>query len=182
MRNLNLKQIDRYRLRHPTVLKLYGSYGGADSGCFTIPSPVDGREMAIIASPAMQFGWEHVSVSLIKRPPNWKEMSFVKDLFFLPEETVIQFHPPKSEYVDGKEYGRAVNCLHLWRYTLGELPRPPKWMVGGMTMEEGRAAMERDLHARRGTDGSAADHQDERGPAKSGNDTLDCLKSATGIK
>lgn len=33
--------------------------------------------------------WEHVSVSLHDRCPTWDEMSLVKDLFWLPTETVI---------------------------------------------------------------------------------------------
>jgi hypothetical protein len=63
--------------------------------------------------------WEHVSVSLKNgKMPNWDMMNFVKDLFWNDDETVIQFHPKKSEYVN-----IAKNCLHLWRNVKGhELP------------------------------------------------------------
>lgn len=54
--------------------------------------------------------WEHVSVSLKNRCPNWEEMCFVKSLFWGEEETVIQFHPKKSEYRNLHPF-----CLHLWK-------------------------------------------------------------------
>jgi len=54
--------------------------------------------------------WEHVSISLYNRCPNWGEMCFVKDLFWRDDETVIQFHPKKSKYKNHMPY-----CLHLWK-------------------------------------------------------------------
>jgi len=77
------------------------------------------------------LGWEHVSVSIprttspIKRTPTWGEMCMIKDLFWFPEETVIQFHPAKTEYINMHKY-----CLHLWRPTKEKLPIPPKMMTG----------------------------------------------------
>jgi len=65
-------------------------------------------------------GWEHVSVSLPKRCPTWDEMCFVKSLFWDDTETVIQFHPHKSVYVNTSE-----TCLHLWRWAAGVQPMPP---------------------------------------------------------
>lgn len=71
--------------------------------------------------------WEHVSVSVRgeDRVPSWEEMCVVKDMFWDAEDTVIQFHPPKSDYVN---YNWKV--LHLWRPIGVELPRPPAVMVG----------------------------------------------------
>ena len=71
-------------------------------------------------------GWEHVSVSPKnqKRCPTWEEMCEIKAMFFLPDECVVQYHPPESEYVNN--YG---TCLHLWRPVGGKLPRPPKGFV-----------------------------------------------------
>jgi hypothetical protein len=46
-------------------------------------------------------------------------------MFFEAEETVVQYHPPESEYINQYEY-----CLHLWKPTEAELPRPPKIFVG----------------------------------------------------
>ena len=52
----------------------------------------------------------------------WDEMCEIKDMFFLPEEEAIEFHPKKSEYVN-----LAKNCLHLWRMNDGrEWPDPYK--------------------------------------------------------
>ena len=71
-------------------------------------------------------GWEHVSVSVDKgnRPPRWHEMAHVKDMFWEPEDTVVQYHPPKSDYVN-----RHPNTLHLWRSIQYSMPRPPKLFV-----------------------------------------------------
>ena len=73
-------------------------------------------------------GWEHVSVSPCnekrKACPTWEEMCEIKDLFWGPDECVIQYHPPKSDYVNRYPY-----CLHLWRPIGQELPRPPKEFV-----------------------------------------------------
>jgi len=55
-------------------------------------------------------GWEHVSVSLLDRCPSWEEMCKIKALFWSDEDLVVQFHPPKSDYVNNHPH-----CLHLWR-------------------------------------------------------------------
>lgn len=72
-------------------------------------------------------GWEHVSVAPKDRnyTPSWDDMCFLKDLFFHPDEWVVQFHPAQSEYVNN-----VKNCLHLWRPIDETLPTPPAWMVG----------------------------------------------------
>jgi len=89
---------------------------GGDGGAFAIP--FEGRTLHVIASDG--GGWNHVSVSLNSRCPNWREMCFVKDLFFDPEDCVIQFHPPKSKYVNRHPY-----VLHLWQPHRFEIPLPP---------------------------------------------------------
>lgn len=68
----------------------------------------NGARLVVIASDGE--GWDHVSVSLRDRCPTWDEMCYVKDLVFEPEETVIQYHPPKSVYGNAHDY-----CLHMWR-------------------------------------------------------------------
>ena len=78
-------------------------------------------------------GWQHVSVSIEyeKKPPSWGIMCKVKDLFWDDEDTVVQFHPPKSKYVN-----HHPGCLHLWRYTGGgpfQQPEPHWIMVGPKT-------------------------------------------------
>jgi hypothetical protein len=61
-------------------------------------------------------------------------MAFVAEKFFEPHEVLVQYRPPPSDYVNDHPY-----CLHWWRWHDGEIPRPPKWMVGGMTAEEAAA-------------------------------------------
>ena len=96
-------------------------------GAFKVMGPC-GADLRIIASggdPAdVSEGWDHVSISINRRPPNWQEMCFVKDLFWEPEECVVQFHPPQSTYVNNHPF-----CLHLWKPPF-ELPLPPAILVG----------------------------------------------------
>lgn len=72
-------------------------------------------------------GWEHISVCPHKRSytPTWSDMCMLKDMFFKEDETVVQYHPMKSEYVNN-----VPNCLHLWRPTNETMPTPPSIMVG----------------------------------------------------
>lgn len=70
------------------------------------------------------MGWEHVSVSLKNRCPNWPEMCYFKKMFFKDEECVVQFHPPESEYVNDNNH-----CLHMWRSINKKFPMPEKIMV-----------------------------------------------------
>ena len=72
-------------------------------------------------------GWEHVSICpyRLSYTPSWDDMCALKDMFFHEDETVVQYHPAKSEYVNN-----MPNCLHLWRPIKEELPIPPAVMVG----------------------------------------------------
>ena len=93
-----------------------------NNGCFIFP--YEGYEIYCIASDGL--GWEHVSVSINrKRTPSWEIMCRVKNLFWDDEDTVIQFHPPRSEYVNCYEY-----CLHLWRPVGMKIPLPDSRLVG----------------------------------------------------
>lgn len=87
-------------------------------------------------------GWEHVSVAPYNRRivPSWDDMCRLKDMFFREDETVVQYHPAKSEYVNN-----VPNCLHLWRPTAAEMPTPPAIMVGikkGQSSAEVKKAIE----------------------------------------
>lgn len=121
MRNLRL--LDAYRDASPRVVAIYGDAGDHGSGVFRIPSPTGGQLLAVVASSGE--GWDHVSVSLPNRCPNWPEMEHVKRLFFRDDETAMQLHVPPSEHISIHPH-----CLHLWRPTAGDIPRPPGWMVG----------------------------------------------------
>lgn len=80
-------------------------------------------KFCVVASDGL--GWEHVSVSLTTRCPKWEEMCDLKDLFWDADDCIVQFHPPKSEYVNNHPF-----CLHMWRSIDVAMPRPPSLLVG----------------------------------------------------
>jgi hypothetical protein len=124
MRRTVLAQVNYGRLRDG-LWASDPSYG--HNGVFNIQGPC-GAVLRIVASDGEDpdaEGWEHVSVSTGRRCPNWIEMCFVKRLFWDDEETVLQFHPPSSVYVNNHP-----NCLHLWRHRTEEVRLPPTQLVG----------------------------------------------------
>ena len=119
----NLAALDAYRQRTPRVLAAYGSYGDGGNGVFSLPSPRGGGALLCVASNG--DGWDHVSVSLPNRCPNWHEMEHVKRTFFADDETAMQLHVPPTDHVN-----IHPNCLHLWRPNDGrDIPRPPAEFV-----------------------------------------------------
>lgn len=112
---------NKYRIRT-------GRIGSDDSignaGAFEIKLK-HGQTVFVIASDGA--GWEHVSVSRRDRCPTWDEMCQVKAMFWDEDDCVVQFHPPRSEYVNNHP-----NCLHLWRPADGNLqiPMPHSLLVG----------------------------------------------------
>jgi hypothetical protein len=115
-------------------------------GCFLLPaSPArkiqfalrciasDGSDWDLMQAdgfvPKDSIPFEHVSVSLnppaMTRCPTWEEMCYVKDIFWEPDDVVMQLHPPRSEWVNNHRW-----CLHLWKAVGIELPRPPAICVG----------------------------------------------------
>ncbi len=106
----------------------YGSPPGDRNGAFEVVCPITTTKLRIIACDGNgEFPWEHVSVSTPHRTPNWHEMCWVKEQFWDDEECVIQYHPPKSTYVNNHPH-----CLHLWRPTnqIMPIPMPPEILVG----------------------------------------------------
>jgi hypothetical protein len=90
---------------------------------------VESTRVRCIASDGL--GWKHVSVSMPenqKSTPRWSVMCAVKDLFWEPEDVVVQFHPRKSEYVN-----HHPGCLHLWQSLDQPFPTPDPIMVGPKT-------------------------------------------------
>lgn len=127
-----MKFPEEYRVvanQHPNLL----SEPGDQFGAFRIPVTVK-RTLLVIATAATtpdSAGWDHVSVSVpirggIYNPalPTWEEMCKIKDLFWNEDECVIQFHPPKSQYVNN------FDALHLWKPAQHEIPQPPTWLIG----------------------------------------------------
>jgi hypothetical protein len=113
--------LSRGRIRH-------GDYASDDRdgmrGAFAVQR--EGEYLVIISSGMdLEYGWEHVSVSLEKRCPTWDEMSYIKALFWSDDEAVMQLHPPKADHVNYHPY-----CLHLWRPMFEAIPLPPSMLVG----------------------------------------------------
>lgn len=116
----DLHTLDKCRLNGAEI-NYIGKRGDSGNGIFKVF--MKGKSFLVIASDG--GGWEHVSVSRKDRCPTWGEMCAIKDMFFDAEECVVQYHPPKSDYVNLHPY-----CLHLWKPTFAEVPRPPKFFVG----------------------------------------------------
>lgn len=106
-------------------LKSHPFLGSSDEhdGLAFVTTP-KGQKLTVIFSSDHGTGWEHVSISTQTRTPTWEEMCFVKGLFWDAEETVIQLHPPESQWVNNHPH-----CLHLWRPTLAAVSLPPQILV-----------------------------------------------------
>ena len=117
------ERLEKFRIRSGS----YATSTGDDYGAFIVPGPFN-CDLRVIASPGdanENIPWEHVSVSLPNRCPNWPEMCFVKDLFWDEEEPVMQLHPARSHWINNHPF-----CLHLWRPTNAAIPLPPDIAVG----------------------------------------------------
>lgn len=121
-----MKFPEQFRWQPP--IEIYRTNINDPFGMFWIGgSYAKGRGLKVMACDGTETGWEHVSVSLMDSPkcPSWEEMCIVKALFWDDDETVIQFHPPKSEYVN-----KHPGCLHLWKQSNLAFPLPPSELVG----------------------------------------------------
>lgn len=137
----DLLTLSRYAIRLPGMPP-----NASFAGCFDVTVPLTGAKLRIIASAVL--GWDHVSVSLKNRCPNWPEMSRIKALFFYEHECAMQLHVPAADHISNHPY-----CLHLFRPHDVSIPRPPAEFVGfagvseeqaqGMTLRERVAARER---------------------------------------
>lgn len=127
MRNAPIAQAERFRDRRPGPFS--SSTGDGNNGRFYV---LCGRvELTVVVSDgtdAEQLGlprWDHVSVSTEHRCPTWEEMDFIKNLFFRDDETVMQLHVPRRDWISNHPH-----CLHLWRPLDVEIPLPPSEFVG----------------------------------------------------
>jgi hypothetical protein len=109
--------------------RVHPSHGGSDHGAnwgYFEVTTMGGALLRIISSGShADQPWEHVSVSLADRTPTLEEMCLVKDLFWSGEETVLQFHPRTSAYVN-----HHPNCLHLWKRRKQDAELPPAELIG----------------------------------------------------
>lgn len=128
MRNTTNLLVERFRVKEGRAAT---SRHDGNNGAFRIPC--GDRHLFCIVSdgvrvePKELHGWEHVSVSVIgapHTPPTWAEMKHVKELFWSDEECVVEYHPPKSGYVNDHD-----GVLHLWRALEVEFPMPPRALV-----------------------------------------------------
>jgi hypothetical protein len=119
----NLYELERFRRTDRHVLEQWGWAGDSTAGMFMVPSPVDGKPIAVVASSG--GGWDHVSVSRPNRCPNWIEMEHIAALFFKDDEAAMQLHVPAADHVNNHPY-----CLHWWRPLNAAIPRPDAIMVG----------------------------------------------------
>lgn len=119
MKSPNL-EIERYRvLEHPGFGDLRSTIG-KNEGVFFIPC--QSNRLRVIASDGE--GWDHVSVSLANRCPNWDEMKLVKELFFRDDEPAFQIFPAKKNYRNCHPF-----CLHWWRPQREQMPLPDPYFV-----------------------------------------------------
>jgi hypothetical protein len=98
------------------------------NGAWIIPHPPTNVSLKVISSDGPD--WDHVSVSLRNRTPNWREMDFICRLFWSEDEAVMQLHPPRSEWVSYHPF-----CLHMWKPQGIMIPLPPTIMVGPKGIE-----------------------------------------------
>lgn len=119
---IDLNELNRYRVVDKAVRDYYGNLGNGEAGCFSLPSPIDGQPLFVIAS--VSETWDHVSVSRKNRAPNQAELSHVHRLFFRPGESAVQFFLPLPEHINLHE-----TCLHLWRPRRLAIPMPPREFV-----------------------------------------------------
>jgi hypothetical protein len=103
----------------------YASESGDRFGAFYLAGPCGGELTIVSSGVDLEHKWEHVSVSLEKRTPNWREMCWAKFLFWDERECVVQYHPPKDEYVNCHPF-----TLHLWKMVGADFPMPPANLVG----------------------------------------------------
>lgn len=136
MRNAPNMRVEKFRVREGELAS-DTSYG--NNGAFIIIMRCIERYGYIKPTVTLRVvvsdeeSWDHVSVSVDVNPPRcptWEEMNYIKDLFFRDDETVVQFHPKKEEYVNCHKY-----TLRLWRYQHKEHQLPPSWMIGPKTGE-----------------------------------------------
>jgi hypothetical protein len=85
-------------------------------------------DTALLVTVATRAGWEHVCVSkrrkrMLQKPedvePDNGDMATVKDIFFKPEETVVEYFPHRESCLHP-----APGTRHLWKHNLRDFPMP----------------------------------------------------------
>jgi hypothetical protein len=120
----DLTDLNRFRVKDADILRQFGSVGDETCGAFMIPYPRTGVTLKCLASSDAGSGWDHVSVSLPNRCPNWFEMQHIHRVFFKKEETAWEYHVNEADHVNVHPY-----VLHIWRKHSFVIPMPPKEFV-----------------------------------------------------
>ena len=112
------KLSEKHRITHG----FYASPKGQRSGAFAFN--INDTYFVVVMDDGQKTGWEHVSVSTDSRCPTWEEMCHIKNKFWEETETVVQFHPKKSDYKNVHPF-----CLHLWKKKGEDMELPPEILV-----------------------------------------------------
>jgi hypothetical protein len=110
-----LCKADRWRIKKGAG-QLDSNQTDGWNGAFIVP--LEGEMWQVIISD--QCGWRHLSATNAqkKQLPSWHIMCRLRDAFFPDDAWVVQFHPPKEDYIDIHPY-----VLHLWE-CLDGFPTP----------------------------------------------------------
>jgi hypothetical protein len=117
-----LSKAERWRLKKAGPGGYYDSDQTAGwNGAFLVP--LEGEMWQVIISDG--GGWRHLSATNAQRRqlPSWHIMCRLRDAFFPDDSWVVQFHPPKTAYINDHAY-----VLHLWE-CLDGFPTPLECMV-----------------------------------------------------
>lgn len=114
-----LTRANRWRIK---TGKMASDESAGWNGCFLVP--LEGHMWHVQISDGQ--GWRHLSISNAQSRtlPSWTVMCRVKESFYDDAEWVVQFHPPKAEYINDHPY-----CLHLWSPLDEKLPVPHYTLV-----------------------------------------------------
>jgi hypothetical protein len=130
MKDLRDPLINRYRLKMEIDFwKNMGAESEPDAryaGAFVIPYYMGSQMTKIKVIAASGGGWDHISVSIENRCPNWDEMEYIARMFFREDEVAVQYHIPRRDHINIHPY-----VLHWWRphSKIKKIPMPPKAMV-----------------------------------------------------
>jgi hypothetical protein len=123
---------EQFRIQDPRLPFHQNAENCPDCGVFLLQPKIGNRRLLAVASNG--GAWEHVSVSVREgnkvKTPVWEEMAHVKSVFWGEEDCVVEYHPPRSVYVNCHP-----NVLHLWRPLEQKIPLPPSIFVGFTDVE-----------------------------------------------
>lgn len=120
----DLRHLNKYRNVEKEKQIMQEAFRKSLAGIFENPLNSEETALVIADNGVNSSEWEHVSASTPLRCLTWEEMCKIKDLFFNEDETVIQIHPAKNNYVNVHQF-----CLHLWKPKNKELPLPDPDLV-----------------------------------------------------